>query len=152
MQLKDVLYQMMQESQAAQQPTELCTGTVTSASPLEITVDTAMAPLRSPVLYLTSAVVEKKIPILEHTHEVSGLSHTHSAPEGTTGSGLTGSYPTEPALTEIACLENGEPLPVEGGYILLNRALQAGDRVLLMRVQHGQQFIVLSRIFEGGGA
>lgn len=152
MQLKDVLYQMMQESQAAQQPTELCTGTVTSASPLEITVDTAMAPLRSPVLYLTSAVVEKKIPILEHTHEVSGLSHTHSAPEGTTGNGLTGSYPTEPALTEIACLENGEPLPVEGGYILLNRALQAGDRVLLMRVQHGQQFIVLSRIFEGGGA
>lgn len=132
MELKDALYQMMQQSQQASQPAELCTGTVTSASPLEITVDTAMQVLRQPVLYLTANVIEKKLPLLRHTHELGGQE-------------------TGEALEDIAALENGTALPVEGGYILLNRALQAGDRVLLLRVQHGQKFIVLSRIYEGGG-
>ena len=53
------------------------------------------------------------------------------------------------ALSNIACYENGIALPVEKGYIIINRALAAGDKVLLLRVQSGQKFIVLSRVFEG---
>lgn len=131
MELKDVLYQMMARNRVASQPTELRIGTVTQVSPLEITINTAMAPLRGGVLYLTAAVVERKIPV---------LAHTHSTAQGTTGSALDG----------VACLENGSALPVEDGYILLNRGLAAGDRVLLLRVQSGQKFLVLSRIFEEG--
>ena len=52
----------------------------------------------------------------------------------------------------IACLEDGKKLPVRDGYIILNRGLEAGDKVLLMRVMRGQQFVVLSRIFERRGA
>jgi hypothetical protein len=37
---------------------------------------------------------------------------------------------------------------VKGGYIILNRALETGDKVLLLRVMRGQQFIILSRVFE----
>ena len=37
MDLKDVLYQMMQENTAAGQPTDLRVGTVTREEPLEIT-------------------------------------------------------------------------------------------------------------------
>lgn len=128
MQLRDVLYQMMQESQSATQPTELCTGTVQTASPLSITIDTAMAPLRAPVLYLTSAVVEKKITAFRHKHTVDGVE-------------------SNDALEEVVCTENGTPLPADEQSITLNRGLQAGDRVLLLRVQHGQKFIVLSRIY-----
>lgn len=128
MELIDALHQISQQSQKAMQPAELVIGTVTSASPLEITSNTSMAPLRRAVLYLTANVVEKKIPVLQHTH---------SAPDGTTGS----------ALDSIVCLENGEPLPVENGYIILNRALKVGDKVLMMRVQRGQKFVVLSRVF-----
>ena len=47
------------------------------------------------------------------------------------------------------CIENGQPLPVEDGYIILNRALAAGDKVLLLRVETGARYIVLSRMFEG---
>lgn len=128
MELIDALHQISQQSQKAMQPTELVIGTVTGISPLEITSNTAMAPLREAVLYLTANVVEKKIPILQHTH---------TTPEGTTSS----------ALDSIACLENGEALPVENGYIILNRALEVGDKVLMMKVQHGQKFVVLSRVF-----
>ena len=40
------------------------------------------------------------------------------------------------------------PLPVKDGFIILNRALEQGDRVLLRRVQNGQKFLILSRVFE----
>ncbi len=172
MTLKDVLNQMIQENQAAGQPTDLRIGTVTSAAPLEITVNVAAAPLQAGQLYLTEAVVEKKIPILEHvhdtsgfahTHQVSSLSHNHSYSGGTTSNALTGSYPTEESLSpntytsdarlltgDIVCYEHGQPLPVKDGYIILNRALEVGDKVLLLRVLSGQRFLVLSRVFEGG--
>ena len=35
----------------------------------------------------------------------------------------------------------------EMGYLLLNRSLAVGDKVLLLRVQSGQKYIVLSRLF-----
>lgn len=131
MTLAETLYQMMQENRLSGQPADLKTGTVTGTEPLEITTNPQMAPLRREVLYLTQAVVEKKIPVLAHTHTVGGAQ-------------------TEQALGQVACLENGAALPVSDGYITLNRALAVGDRVLLLRVQNGQKFIVLSRIFEGG--
>ena len=39
---------------------------------------------------------------------------------------------------------------MEDGYIILNKKLETGDKVLLLRVCRGQQFIILSRIFERG--
>lgn len=133
MDLKDVVYQMIDQKMKASQLSDLRTGTVTAVNPLEITMNTAMAPLRSSILLLTSAVIEKKIPVLQHNH---------TNPEGgNTGNALLQS--------EIMCYENGQPLPVENGYIILNRALEVGDKVILLRVQKGQKFIVLSRVFEG---
>ena len=67
MELRDVLQQMIQENTRAGQPTDLRIGTVTKADPLEITINTQMAPLRAGVLLLTECVVEKKIPILQQT-------------------------------------------------------------------------------------
>lgn len=204
MNLAETVYLMAQKSMKAAQLTDLKVGTVTAVGPLEITVDPAMPPLPAGVLLLTEPVIEKKIPILTHTHDVEGLAHTHSVTglshlhntgglshshtvdglshshtltEGSTGSALggsyqsdsqltstypsdtqlTGSYPTTGALSDVestsalgnvACIENGVTLPVENGYIIFNRALEVGDKVLLLRVQNGQKFIVLSRIFE----
>ena len=131
MSLSQALYQMMQDNQAAGHPTDLRVGTVTNDSPLEITINTQSAPLKGPVLILTEPVVEKKIPVLEHLH---------STPVG----------PTDDRLLEsqIICQEHGKPLPVEDGYIILNRKLEVGDKVIMLRVESGQRFIVLSRVFE----
>lgn len=130
MQLVDTIQQIAQQSFNAQQPTDLCIGTVVSASPLQITINTAMAPLQSSVLYLTSAVIEKKISVLKHTH-------------------IADSLQTSEALEDVVCMENGVALPTDAQYITINRALQAGDLVLMLRVQKGQKFIVLSRVFGG---
>ncbi len=185
MNLAETVYLMVQKSMKAAQLTDLEIGTVTSVGPLEITNSPNMPPLPAGVLLLTEPVIEKKIPILAHSHDVEGLSHihsvtglshqhstdglshTHTLTGGSTGSALggsyasgnalAGSYPTTEALSDVestsslggvVCIENGVPLPVKDGYIILNRGLEVGDKVLLLRVQNGQKFIVLSRIFE----
>lgn len=133
------MLQMMQENQQAGQPTDLKIGTVTAVNPLAITINTQMAPLRAGVLLLTEAVVEKKIPVVSH-------SHTIDVQDSYTGGG-SATCSTE--LSNIVCYENGAALPVENGYIILNRGLTVGDEVILLRVQNGQRFIVLSRVFKG---
>ena len=131
MSLSQVLYQMMQDNQDAGHPTDLRVGTVTGIDPLEVTINSQSAPLKPPVLILTEPVVEKKIPVLEHLH---------STPAGPTDNRLLES--------QIICQEHGKALPVEDGYIILNRKLEVGDKVLLLRVENGQRYVILSRVFE----
>ena len=130
MNLVQVVQGIVKETMKAYQPAEMQIGTVTSASPLEITLDTTMQVLKQQVLYLSETVVEKKIPVLEHTHQ---------APGGT----------TQPALlqSEIICDEHGTGLGVKDNSIIFNNALSVGDKVILMRVQNGQKFVILSRTF-----
>lgn len=191
MDLIDVLHQVAEDTMNAYGLSDLATGKVTGIDPLEVSIREGMAPLPQEVLWLTAAVVERKIPVLGHehittgfrhnheisglghAHEVSGLGHSHTTEEGSTGDALGGSHLTENALASsystgdaltpdaytsdkrlenIVCYEDGKPLPVEDGYIILNRGLAVGDKVLLLRVMRGQQFIILSRIFERGGS
>lgn len=131
MEAVDVLHSIIQESMGAANLSDLEIGTVTQENPLEIQCQTSMNTLQAPVLYLTESVVEKKIPILEHNH--MGV-------HGATSSALL--------KNEIICKEHGENLPVENGYIILNRRLEKEDKVLLLKVRKGQKFIILSRIFK----
>lgn len=131
MELRDILNQMMDQNRQASQPAELKVGTVTATAPLAISINPSMAPIQSGLLYLTAAVVERKL---------SPLSHTHTLSQGSTGTGLE----------NVVCTENGTALPADSTGITLNRGLEVGDKVLLLRVQRGQKYIVLSRVFEGG--
>lgn len=149
MNLAEILYSMNQQSMSAAQLTDLKVGTVTSNDPLEISINPNMPPLRAQVLLLTAAVVEKKIPILTHLHNTGGLGHNHTVNGTQTTTDLTAAYPSDQQLDHIICYENSQPLPVENGYIILNRALEVGDQVILLRVERGQRFIVLSRVMEG---
>ena len=158
MSLLNTLCLINESNQRAGHPADLAFGTVTKTAPLEITQNNQAAPLRSPVLILTESVVEKKIPVLQHRHHINTLGHSHSCPDGGTSTNLTDSYPTLYSLASngadgdqtknVVCYENGQPLPVEDGYIILNRSLAVGDKVIMLRVQNGQRFIVLSRVFE----
>ena len=152
MELIDVLQKICQTNYKAMAPTELVIGTVVSAAPLQITINTAMAPLEASVLYLTSAVMPKTLSSLKHTHEVEGLEHLHTINNEETDKALGETYETTEALPneEVIWTEHGVPLENTEAGITLNRGLIAGDKVLLLRVQQGQKFVVLSRVYEGG--
>lgn len=90
MELKDIIQKIVTQTLDAMQPTDLRIGTVNSADPLEITINPAMAPLRRKVLYLTEAVVEKKIPILRHSHACpEGRHHRRSGSRTTLSAART---------------------------------------------------------------
>lgn len=150
--LTAALQEIMQASIRSAALTDLEIGTVTGVDPLEVTVQDVRDPIPAVALRLTEPVVEKKIPVLEHLHTINVLGHSHPYSGGSTGSALTGAYDTLTELREadIVCLEHGKPLPVRGGYIILNRGLEAGDKVLMLKVLGGQNHIILSRVFEGG--
>ena len=160
MNLLDALQMVSSQNMSASQPSDLETGTVTGVNPLEVTRDIQQQALRQEVLYLTESVVEKKIPILDHNHYAINLGHTHTCPDGTTSEALTGRYLTEAyslvsegydateQTQDIVCWEHGEKLPIEDGFIILNRKLEVGDKVLLWRVLNGQKFVIISRVFE----
>ena len=134
MELKDVIQQMIFETMKAYQPSEMQIGTVTSTNPLEITLDGTMQPLKASVLYLTETVIEKSIPILEHTH---------NTPQGVTDAALL--------QADITCDEHGSNLGTQGGRIIFNNALKVGDKVILQRSQNGQKFVIQSRVYDING-
>ena len=139
--LLQVLQGINQAGNDASQPCDMLVGTVTAASPLEISVDTTQATLRKEVLILTEPVIEKKIVLAKHKHMTKPGVLEHSHP--TVGSSLSGSYETTEEHSILTCYENGKALPTW----LIQRALAVGDKVLLLSVQHGQRFIVLSRLY-----
>ena len=111
MTLLEAVTQVVEKSNAAAQLTDIAVGTVTSASPLTITIDATQTPLQASVLLLTETVTERRTTALKHKH-------TEEEPDA---------------------LDN----------VLLQRGLAAGDKVLLLRVQHGQRYVVLSRVVGG---
>lgn len=162
MDIVEALLQLNRVAGDVDQPTDLQIGTVVKAPPdddvLEISINTEMATLRQDILYLAEPVIEKKIPLLKHRH---AMPHIHAGVHGRTG-GPSEPYTGYSLLSEgadssvqsedIKGWENGKVLSLskDKKYIILNPALKAGDKVLLLRVQRGQKFVVLSRVYEGG--
>lgn len=143
MTLLEVLVDVVNSVNGASQLTDMVIGTVTSVSPLEITIDVSQAAIKSEIIYLTDAVIEKKLSTLSHTHTVSGSTGAGGSPSHSHGVSLT----TSDALGNTVCTENGVALPYDASGITLNRGLAVGDKVLMLSVQHGQKYVVLSRLF-----
>lgn len=154
---------------------QLFTGTVTSANPLKISLgeDSGGIELDGDDIILTQAVVSKKLYIKKHDHkeseELVDVASAAAATGGAVTFTMSGIPPTSTSLTlkhnhdihtstlDAWVTEYGYKLPVdpedydqdgEQTVITINRALEEGDKVIMTRVSHGQQFIVLSRYFE----
>lgn len=146
MELLDALHQIAQQSQGASQPTDMRIGTVVSASPLEISINGMMAPLKAPVLLLTESVVEKKFTSLAHAHTTT---HTHALTNLYNNQGEC--QPAGACSTELGGVSgyiDGQEVPSEGGFVVIQPGLKVGDKVILLRVQNGQKFIILSKVYE----
>jgi hypothetical protein len=141
-------------------PTEYCYGTVTSQNPLSIRLNEGTIEISGESIVLTEPVIEKLLTINKHTHcvgETLGL-HVHPIPAGGSTSAPTGmSQLTEIDDTVVSakCTEDSVDLPTSSDtekiVVTLNRGLEKGDKVVMLRVSSGQKFIVLSRIFEREG-
>ena len=146
MNLTDAIQLTIQRSHDATPHTDLVIGTIATVNPLSVNLNTYAPPITAGFLLLTEAVIEKKID-LHHTHNHA---HTHADPQGGT------SGDASPVATDSGTLYNNPftnaPLFPDYGTDSTSRivtpALAIGDKVLMLSVSGGQQFIILSRIVE----
>lgn len=134
--------------------TDLAYATVSSVSPLGVIIEGTIQEIPEAMLILTDAVKPKTLQITGHIHNITTLTHNHtataSATEGTVtvtvDNALTNSYPTEISQDTIICLENGVQLPSTQATVTINRGLVVGDRVIVLRVLGGQNLLILSKV------
>lgn len=107
------------DAMAAGNPAAVMFGEVTNTDPLEVNVDQRFT-LPADFLLVPESLIHYEID-LHHSHEYTDDS----------GSG-TSTKQTKPALPE-------KP-------IVIRRGLEAGDKLLLLRVQGGQQYVILDRV------
>lgn len=123
--------------------TDVVIGTVTKLVEepfdIEITLEGTMLPIPKALMYFTEDVIEKYLEIAGHTHEY----------EDRYEDGEDNTRETEVAIAQITGYENKIALP--GGNterVTINRPLQMGDKVIMLRIFDGQKFVVWTRIYE----
>lgn len=120
MTLLDALQKIVSDQLKAGQLTDMAVGTVTSVDPLEIVLDVHQAALRGDAIILTDEVREKTI-------DVSGAGFFQD-------------------VNGTLCAVWGQDSGGGSSGAIITRPLAVGDKVLLLAVQHGQTYIVLSRL------
>jgi len=103
----------------ASNPVNILIGTVSKASPIEIEIHQKLK-LTKEFLIITERVTRYEVD-LEHDH-----AYTDDGSNATTGKSLTNKLTTTPIRT----------------------GLKKGDKVALMRVQGGHQFLVLDKVVD----
>ncbi|MCM1136325.1 MAG: DUF2577 domain-containing protein [Clostridium sp.] len=128
------------EAVEAGKPVTFCYGTVTSVKPLQIQVDPKLL-LEEMQLELTNAVQDIWLDVEVSTHTENDAfmngRHTHRISDTYTGGGSCdqGNLDT----THKHAIKGRKKLRIFNG-------LQVGERVLLLRWQGGQRFLVLDRV------
>lgn len=120
--LNEVLKQLSLETYQSIMPTGIYFGTVISASPLKISVEQKMT-LTEKQLVLTSLVKDFSV----------NMTVDHSTENKSGGSGEASFAPHNHAYKGTKSFK-------------VHLGLKAGEKVMLIRVQGGQKFIVLDRI------
>lgn len=118
------------EAVRAENPMGVCHGTVTGLSPLEITTDQKLI-LGEKQLILTNAVRDYTVEMtVDHVTEV--ISHGHSVTDTYTGGGTA-----QP-------VDHSHPYKGRKSF-RVHLGLKMGEKVILLRCDGGQQFVVLDR-------
>lgn len=118
------------EAVRAENPMGVCHGTVTGLSPLEITTDQKLI-LGEKQLILTNAVRDYTVEMtVDHITEV--ISHGHSVTDTYTGGGTA-----QP-------VDHSHPYKGRKSF-RVHLGLKMGEKVILVRCDGGQQFVVLDR-------
>lgn len=148
--LVELIKQAAVEAVNASDPAAFYFGTVTSADPLSINIEQKMD-LTSEFLILTNAVKDHEVTMtVDHMTEYAELdaNHTHTANNSVNASATEGevnvSVDTQISQATID-LTHGHKYTGTKMFTVHN-ALKVGEKVVLIRIQGGQKFVVLDRV------
>lgn len=119
------------EAVAASNPAAVVFGTVTSVDPLKITVEQRLI-LEADHLILTTLVSEFEVD-MTLDHETDEDTHTHTITDTYSGGGSASNETHNHTVTGLKTMT-------------VHLGLQQGEKVIMIKVQGGQKYIVLDRI------
>ena len=127
------------ESIEANKPAGVYFGTVTSVAPLKITIEQKLT-LEAPQLVLARNVTEHQIDMTVWHETELEEDHVHNYFDQDTGMGAMGSARRDTDSTSHKHAYEGRKT------FTVHKGLLVGERVILLRVQGGQKYIVIDRI------
>lgn len=134
--IADSIRRLAKGVQDASQPTDLVFGIVESVSPLKIRVNPHLL-LPDEFLILTNAVKDHSVDVTVSWSTEPEKEHTHG--NGNNGTPTTGVE--EP--------KDGHKHDIKGRKrITIHNGLTLGEKVLLLRTQGGQNYVVIDRVDE----
>lgn len=125
--LLELIKKAAKETVDASQASDFCYGTVTSASPLKILVEQKME--------LTSAQLVLCRNVTDHTITVTAGNTKDFYYTGEIEEGGTSPIPTTSHVHAVGTVQ-----------MIIHNALKAGDKVVLIKKQGGQEYLVLDRV------
>ena len=120
------------EAVAAEKPCSVHFGTVTNTEPLKITIDQRLT-LEAEQLILTRNVTEHQIEMTVDHQTEDETNHIHSVIDTFTGGGTS-------APTSHLHKYKGRKI------FIAHKGLIVGEKVILLRMQGGQRYIVIDRV------
>lgn len=145
--LVELIKKAADEANEASKPMGVYFGTVTKDEPLEINVEQKIN-LTKEFLILTNAVKDHYVDItvshntekttIDHTHDVQGSTGSADSPPHTHKVDIT-SQTNEPTTTHLHAYKGKKKM-------LIHNGLKIGEKVMLLRVQGGQKYVVVDRI------
>lgn len=168
--LLNTIQQIAVQAVQANNPISFLYGTVKKVNPLAIEIGDNGLVIPEEGLILCEPVIEKKLTIKKHNHTIGSslVNHTHPV------SGTAGTYPFETTATastglnakttvddtvlDAYCqefkMDDEHKLPAvpddDKIVVTINKALEVGEKVVMLKVCSGQEFIVLSRMYDLG--
>lgn len=178
--LLNTIQQIAVQAVQANNPISFLYGTVKKVNPLAIEVGDNGLVIPEKALILCEPVIEKKLTIKKHNHTIGSalVGHTHPIPSlqvtgavpigtapVTAGPGSTSASTDLNAKTTVDdtvldayCqefkMDDEHKLPAvpddDKIVVTINKALEVGEKVVMLKVCSGQEFIVLSRMYDLG--
>lgn len=168
--LLNTIQQIAVQAVQANNPISFLYGTVKKVNPLAIEIGDNGLVIPEEGLILCEPVIEKKLTIKKHNHTIGSalVGHTHKVsgtageyPFTTTseaGSGLNAKTTVDNTVLDAYCqefkMDDEHKLPAvpddDKIVVTINKALEVGEKVVMLKVCSGQEFIVLSRMYDLG--
>ena len=173
--LLNTIQQIAVQAVQANNPISFLYGTVKKVNPLAIEIGDNGLVIPEEGLILCEPVIEKKLTITKHTHSVGSTVSDHyhafsaagvpvpcpytaSTHSPTGPSSLNSSDTVDNTVLDAYCqefkMDDEHKLPTEPDddkiVVTINKALEVGEKVVMLKVCSGQEFIVLSRMYDLG--
>lgn len=133
------LQKIILETIKASRPCDVRYATITKLNPLTITLQNTQLIIEAPAVTQLECTKELTMDNPEHTHQYF---------DSDTGDGASGSQTrqTEKALSNFQCYLGGQALgKTQDGKIIIRKGLATGDKVAVIRVSGGQEYLIIGR-------